>query len=189
MNNDNQLRKRMEMLLPVILDKDDFHTDGLIAACAAGFDMINAYLDEVYTECFIDTANDYGLEMMVDLFDIDKTCLPEEKRNLIMEYFCKSSQVMHLDEINNDLLKLDSECYFTSDHYSIVIRKLPANPQLRILKLGGLGKIINKYVPPGVKVKVVIEKSVTSFGSLDNADYTFRALDSYDCMFSIYDTI
>lgn len=185
MNKNNIFYKRLEGLLPVILDKNDFRTRGLIAACASGIDMISAYLDEVYAECFVDTAQGYGLEKQIELLGIEKIYLPEARRSTIKENYCKSAQVRSLEEMNSELLKLNEGCYFTSDNYQITIHGLPI---CLISRLDDLGKFINKFIPPGVRVVIEEADFNADFEFLDSTDYTFSTFDGFDCPFSVYDT-
>lgn len=175
---------RLTKMFGKLIDERNKGSKALVMAYIKGIQMIYDYYDELLQELFSDTMCSFGLNSYVQLLGIDNSLPVEKKRQLINQRLGNTARVRAVGEMNDFLDSVIKECGFYCNNYEI---RIAGYRRSKFDYFAKFGEFIEKYIPAGMAVR--LNSNGLSANVWSYAKQTFYDLDSYNCPFSVYDTI
>lgn len=158
---------------------------GEAAALSAGFDMLFEYLDWMFAECFVQTADDMGLELFLSLMDERKTTDKQADRLAVISRFSKCRDYIGYNDFIEALKKVspEAECVIGKAKITLLHFVSADSPE----KLIRAGRFIKEYVP--VFCMVSFGGSGIAFNAFDLLDMPWFQLDEVNLPFYLLDEL
>lgn len=184
MNNEiyNRLLKLFKTLGFSPTDKSVLNAE--IKGYAAGISFAENIMNDVYSNLFIDTANDTGLSMYLGLVDKEKQNTTEETRKIIIDAFCNNNGVISANEFKNAVLTLGSGCKYNCANGILTISNADMIDRAFFEKLK---YFIDNYAPTHLLLK--FDGNGMTFQLFDDLFLRWRKIDEFNIPFSVIDTL
>lgn len=167
---------------------DDTNVSYELRAYACVLDKLNEELMTMLNECFIDTAQSYGLSQRELIIGAERTDLSVEKRREMLklrESICKSSFTVSKIKESLSSFGLTCEVYEYPPLYTVIVDAVGdySKPEQAWIR-----SEVEKIMPAHLHVEVVFggpswEKSDTNnytFSYVDSLNYTWESIDNLE---------
>ncbi|MBR1779255.1 MAG: hypothetical protein IJ758_01975 [Clostridia bacterium] len=188
MNIIESMIEKLSVFAVYNLEKENSLVLAELNAYKKGLDMIKENLDELERECFLSTAQSYGLDIRERAFTSKKDDLPFEERREMLKYrYSITSNDFNKTHIEKALISAGIRCYIIENpkRQSIYINCLErfdtTLPQVESQKLA------EKFLPAHLSYEFdfrplqwrEIELKDLTFQQIDNFNLTWDEIDNY----------
>lgn len=158
---------------------------GEARAYSAGFDLVNSTLDSVFNNIYVQTADEKGQRMFLNLIDEKYEDDAENNRQKIMNRFLHDGSFFVYSEFKDELKKTAPESTVDYKNGTIIISNF-INP-VTLENLTKAGRFIKKHVP--VFSYVSMNGEGISFEKFENLKMRWFEIDEINLPFHILDEL
>lgn len=183
MNNEiyNRLLKLFNELGISALDKTVENAE--LKGYSAGIELADKVMNETYQNMFIDTANDSGISMYLNLINETKQATIDETRKIIIDAISDTRGFISRDEFDKAVTDLGSSCKYTVSDGVITISSAEVLDEKFLNKIS---YFIKNYVPAFLQIKFdgngltfeQWEKLILMWCKIDNSEFPFSVIDT-----------
>ncbi len=156
-----------------------------ISAYASGLGLIAEKFEALFSELFVHSAEDFGLERLEMLLNLEKSDLTvDERRKRITKRLSESFGEFTFEEFKKEFARLGSEVTYNAYQGTLTVWGI-GSENFRLLEI--LGDIIEKTIPPFIKV--VLSGYGMDFDCWDANGLCFNEYDLLNCSFDILESI
>lgn len=155
-----------------------------IKGYAAGIELADKIMNDTYLNMFIDTANDTGLSMYLNLIDRKSEKTTEETRNAIITAFSDTKGFLKTGEFEKAIFDLGSSCDYTVENGVLLISSSEVFNKEFLEKISYFFK---NYAP--VLFKMEFDGNGIPFDNWEALNINWYKFDSYNLPFSVIDTL
>ncbi len=167
---------------------DGTTVDCEIRAYAYVLDKLNAELSQMLSECFIDSAESYGLKNREIVFTRERSDLDVIKRRQMLklrESICMTS--FTVEKIREAIKSFGLDAVIT-EFPSLYLVRVDAVGDYSLIEQAWIQKEIEKIMPAHLSVQVIFsgptwdesDAKGNTFASIDSLDFTWDEIDSMD---------
>ncbi len=178
----NRLLKLFNSLGITVLDKTVQSAE--IKGYSAGIEVADRVMNETYQNMFIDTANDNGLAMYLNLINQTKKATIDETRKAIIDAVSDTKGFISRSEFDKALADLGSSCKYTVSNGVMTISCTEVFDEKFIKKIG---LFIRNYAPAFLQIK--FDGSGLSFEEWEKFYIRWFEIDNNELPFSVIDTL
>lgn len=179
------MKKALEPL--VLYDFDDTNISNELKAYAFVLDEINRDIEEMLNECFIDTANSYGLsnrELVIGAQRDDLSVAKRREMLRLREGICKSSFTLEKIE---ESLKSFGLLYELKEYPSLYIVSVNARGSYSKKEQAWIQNEVEKIMPAHLIVQVIF--CGPTWEQSDSKNNTFSTIDSLNLSWDEIDNL
>ena len=188
MNIIDSMKEKLSVFSIYDLDKQNSLVLAELNAYKKGLDIIKESLDELERECFLSTAQDFGLDLREKVFTSKKDDLTFDERREMLKYrYSITSNDFNKSSIEKALIAAGIRCYIIEN---------PGNQSFYINCLERFDTTLSqeesqssaeKFLPAHLSYEFdfrplqwsQIEERDLTFQEMDNADLTWNEIDNY----------